>query len=51
MIDDDRCKGIFPPNIGWLEYNLTQQELDYIWSCVNHQEVKKIIGKSILQEI
>ena len=41
MIDDDRCKGIFPPNIGWLEYNLTQQELDYIWSCVNHQEVKK----------
>ena len=26
---------------GWLEYKLNQTELDYVWSCVNHQEVEK----------
>ena len=27
--------------IWWLEYKLNQTELDYVWSCVNHQEVKR----------
>ena len=26
---------------GWLEYKLNQTELNYVWSCVNHQEVKR----------
>ena len=26
---------------GWLEYKLNQTELNYVWSCVNHQEVKE----------
>ena len=28
-------------NHGWLEYKLNQTELDYVWSCVNDQEVDK----------
>ena len=28
-------------NHGWLEYKLDQTELNYLWSCVNDQEVKK----------
>ena len=30
-----------PENLGWLEYKLDQTELNYLWSCVNDQEVKK----------
>ena len=30
-----------PKSQGWLEYRLNQTELNYVWSCVNHQEVKK----------
>ena len=26
---------------GWLEYKLNQTELNYVWSCVNDQEVKR----------
>tara|TARA_B100000131_G_C17833493_1_gene498771 strand:- start:11 stop:688 length:678 start_codon:yes stop_codon:yes gene_type:complete len=30
------------PNLGgWLEYKLNQTELNYVWSCVNDQEVKE----------
>ena len=30
-----------PKSQGWLEYRLNQTELNYVWSCVNHQEVKE----------
>ena len=30
-----------PNTGGWLEYRLTKTELNYVWSCVNDQEVNK----------
>ena len=30
-----------PNNCGWLEYKLNKKELNYVWSCVNDQEVDK----------
>jgi len=38
-------KVIAPPNIGWLEYELNSQEVDYVWRCI---ENKKTSMKNIL---
>lgn len=27
-------KSVRPPNLGWIEYELNQKELDYVWRCV-----------------
>ena len=32
---------IIPPNIGWLEYKLNDQELTYVWKCIKEAGQKK----------
>jgi len=27
-----------PPNHSWLEYKLNQQELDYVWRCIDNKK-------------
>ena len=36
--NDQRLRVVCPPNLGWLECNLTQQEIDYVWRCVNNKK-------------
>ena len=31
-------KVIAPPNIGWLEYELNSQEVDYVWKCIENKK-------------
>ena len=31
-------KVITPPNIGWLEYELNSQEVDYVWRCIENKK-------------
>ena len=31
-------KVIAPPNIGWLEYELNSQEVDYVWRCIENKK-------------
>ena len=31
----NRCDCVLPPNVGWLQYKLNQNELDHIWKCVD----------------
>ena len=39
MTDSDRQIGYFsPPNIGWLEFELTDQEMDYVWRCIENKK-------------
>ena len=27
-----------PPNIGWLQYRLNSQEMDYVWRCIDNKK-------------
>ena len=27
-----------PPNLGWLEYKLDSQEIDYVWRCIKNKK-------------
>jgi hypothetical protein len=38
ITNDQRLRAVFPPNLGWLECNLTQQEIDYVWGCVKNKK-------------
>tara|TARA_B100000482_G_C12514455_1_gene261876 strand:+ start:119 stop:751 length:633 start_codon:yes stop_codon:yes gene_type:complete len=31
-------KTITPPNLGWLEYKLNTQEMDYVWRCIKNKK-------------
>ena len=31
-------KAITPHNLGWLEYKLNTQEMDYIWKCIENKK-------------
>ena len=33
-MSNKEIKVIPPPNLGWLEYKLNQQEMDYLWRCI-----------------
>ena len=33
-------KSIHPKNVGWLEYKLTSQEMDYVWRCIENKKEK-----------
>lgn len=33
---------ITPPNIGWLEYKLNPQEMDYVWKCIETSKKRSI---------
>ena len=42
-------KVISPPNIGWLEYELNSQEVDYVWKCIENK--KKSIKHDLVGNI
>ena len=27
-----------PPNVGWIEYKLNNQEMDYVWRCIENKK-------------
>ena len=31
-------EAIHPPNIGWLQYKLTTEEMDYVWRCIDRKK-------------
>ena len=31
-------KSIVPPNVGWLQYKLNTQEMDYVWRCIENKK-------------
>ena len=31
-------KAVHPPNLGWLDYKLNSQEMDYIWRCIENKK-------------
>ena len=35
-------RSVVPDNIGWLEYDLSKDELDYVWKCINNKEQQSI---------
>ena len=35
-------KVIAPPNIGWLEYELNSQEVDYVWRCIETNKKRSV---------
>ena len=38
IYNDSKCKTALPSNFGWLEYELGQEEMDYLWECVRCKE-------------
>ena len=34
---DERTEGVCPPSLGWLQYKLTSQEMDYLWKCIDNR--------------
>jgi len=38
--NEDNCFMIKPDVGGWLEYRLNQEELDYVWRCVNDKKFR-----------
>ena len=37
-VDKKAITPIYPPNIGWLEYNLTDPEMEYMWRCIKNKK-------------
>ena len=33
-MDRRRINIVYPPNVGWLQYKLSDKEMDYVWRCV-----------------
>ena len=31
-------RSVVPDNIGWLEYDLSKKELDYVWKCIENKK-------------
>ena len=41
-------KAISPRNLGWLEYKLSDKEMDYVWRCIKNKKKKindKLVGQ------
>ena len=38
MINKKDVESIHPPNVGWLEYKLTNQQMDYVWKCIDNKK-------------
>jgi hypothetical protein len=38
MINKKDVESIHPPNVGWLEYKLTNQQMDYVWKCIENKK-------------
>ena len=44
MKKDSQYFTISPPNLGWIEYKLDTQEMDYIWKCIDNKKHKISTG-------
>tara|TARA_B100000965_G_scaffold56919_1_gene43245 strand:- start:525 stop:1325 length:801 start_codon:yes stop_codon:yes gene_type:complete len=56
-LEDKECRRVVPNCYGWLEYDLNQEELDYVWRCVenkreswNHELAGNISNSYILED-
>ena len=50
-------RSVVPDNLGWLEYDLSKDELDYVWECIYNNKQQSMtpglagnISSSILLE-
>ena len=37
-MSNEKVAAITPPNLGWLEYKLDTQEMDYVWRCIENKK-------------
>ena len=37
-MNSKEIKGIYPENLGWLEYKLNSKEMDYVWRCIENKK-------------
>ena len=37
-MSNEKVAAITPPNLGWLEYKLDSQEIDYVWRCIKNKK-------------
>ena len=37
-MNKNEIKPIHPPGVGWLEYKLNSQEMDYVWRCIKNKK-------------
>ncbi len=47
--DKGSYAAIRPENLGWIEYRLTTQEMDYVWRCIKNK--KENVNKSLVGNI
>ena len=48
--DMKKITPVFPPNCGWIEVQLSEQEIDHLWKCIETSEkedVKKTLAGNI----
>jgi len=38
MKKESKYRAIVPPNLGWLEYKLSDKEMDYVWRCIGNKK-------------
>ena len=37
-MNSQEIKPIYPVNVGWLQYKLNTQEMDYVWRCIKNKK-------------
>ena len=37
-MDRRRINIVYPPNVGWLQYKLSDKEMDYVWRCIENKK-------------
>ena len=37
-MNSQEIKPIYPVNVGWLQYKLNTQEMDYVWRCIENKK-------------
>ena len=48
-MNSQEIKPIYPGNLGWLQYKLNTQEMDYVWRCIKNK--KENTNKSLAGNI
>ena len=48
-MNSQEIKPIYPVNVGWLQYKLNTQEMDYVWRCIKNKKgnTKKTLAGNI----
>ena len=37
-MNKDKVRAITPKTIGWVEYKLSDKEMDYVWRCIDNKK-------------